>query len=64
LREPEALAEPALAIAALFDGLIAETKVDVENNGCLLVNTALQLPNQSDAEALRALKAGAMKLIS
>ncbi|WP_108880197.1 TetR family transcriptional regulator C-terminal domain-containing protein [Anderseniella sp. Alg231-50] len=47
LRELEAMADPALAIAALFDGLIAEAKTDVGNRGCLLVNTALEFPNQS-----------------
>ncbi|MGI9514930.1 MAG: hypothetical protein ACR2OL_18685 [Anderseniella sp.] len=64
MREPEALADPALAIAALFDGLVAEAKADVENKGCLFVNTALELPNQSDTEASKALKTDAMKLIS
>lgn len=47
LRELEALGEPALAISALFDGLVAEARTDVGNRGCLLVNTALEFPNQS-----------------
>lgn len=47
LRELEAMDDPVLAIAALFDGLIAETGSNVENSGCLLVNTAMEYPNQS-----------------
>lgn len=47
LRELEALGDPVLAVGTLFDGLIAETKANVENKGCLLVNTALEFPNQS-----------------
>lgn len=47
LRELEALGDPVVAIATLFDGLIAETRADAGNRGCLLVNTALELPNQS-----------------
>lgn len=33
------------AIAGLFDALIAESHGDAERRGCLLVNTALELPN-------------------
>lgn len=32
------------AIQMLFDGLVAETEADTENQGCMLVNTALELP--------------------
>ncbi|MEP3276646.1 MAG: TetR/AcrR family transcriptional regulator [Stappiaceae bacterium] len=32
------------AIVTLFDGLVAETQEDTENRGCMLVNTALELP--------------------
>ncbi|MEP1205827.1 MAG: TetR/AcrR family transcriptional regulator [Rhizobiaceae bacterium] len=42
------LEDPVEAVATLFDGLIAETREDKENKGCLLVNTAVELPNQSD----------------
>lgn len=47
LRELEALEDPTVAIATLFDGLIAETRADIGNRGCLLINTALELPNQT-----------------
>jgi len=47
LRELEALEDPRVAIATLFDGLIAETRADIENRGCFLINTALELPNQT-----------------
>lgn len=35
------------AIRALFDTLIAESEGDPERRGCLLVNTALELPNHA-----------------
>lgn len=38
--------DPVTAIRALFDGLIAESKADKQRKGCLLINTALDLPNQ------------------
>lgn len=40
--------DPHKAVGMLFDGLIAETQADKENKGCLLANTALELPNQPD----------------
>ncbi|GAB5471076.1 MAG: TetR/AcrR family transcriptional regulator [Rhodospirillales bacterium] len=39
------LDDPQAAIAALFDGMIAESGDDVARKGCLLVNTALEMPN-------------------
>ncbi len=48
LENLEALDNPALAIATLFDALIDESKADKERKGCLLVNTALDLPNQPE----------------
>lgn len=36
------------AIVELFDGLVAESQADKDHKGCLLVNTALDLPNQPD----------------
>ncbi|MEO9874400.1 MAG: TetR/AcrR family transcriptional regulator [Anderseniella sp.] len=59
LRELEALADPVLAIGTLFDGLIAEARTDTGNRGCLLVNTALELPNQSTD--VRNMVTGALK---
>lgn len=40
--------DPIKAIETLFDGLIAESVADTEQKGCLLVNTALELPNHAD----------------
>lgn len=42
------LGDPIGAIGQLFDGLIAETEADEQKKGCLLVNTALELPNHPD----------------
>ena len=48
LKQLEAMDNPVAAIRTLFDSLIAESEADVERKGCLLVNTALDLPNQSE----------------
>lgn len=45
LRQLESIDDPILAIRTFFDGLIAESETDSERKGCLLVNTALELPN-------------------
>ncbi|MDC0660552.1 TetR/AcrR family transcriptional regulator [Leisingera sp. SS27] len=37
--------DPTQAVRTLFDGLIAESIADMDRKGCLLVNTALDLPN-------------------
>lgn len=47
-RDLEAMDDPIQAIEAFFDGLIAESKADTDRKGCLLVNTALELPNHDD----------------
>lgn len=47
LSQLDQMDDPVLAIETLFEGLIEETRNDTENKGCLLVNTALELPNQS-----------------
>jgi len=47
LRQLEAMDDPIRAIETLFDGFIDESLADAEHKGCLLVNTALELPNQS-----------------
>ena len=39
------LEDPVAAITNLFDALIAQSLGDEEKKGCLLVNTALDLPN-------------------
>ena len=48
LEHLQALDDPTEAIAKLFDGLIAESIEDTQRKGCLLVNTALELPNHTD----------------
>ncbi len=48
LKQLEAIEDPLVAIRTLFDALIAESEADGERKGCLLVNTALDLPNQSE----------------
>lgn len=44
----ETIEDPFVAITTLFDGLIAESLADTEKKGCLLVNTALELPNHAE----------------
>lgn len=40
--------DPVAAISGLFDHLIAEASSGADYRGCLLVNTALELPHQPD----------------
>lgn len=47
IRQLDQVDDPVAAIEILFDGLIEETRNDTEKKGCLLVNTALELPNHS-----------------
>lgn len=56
LKKLAALEDPVLAISTLFDSLIAESLSDQECKGCLLVNTALDLPNQ-DQDIVKIVKA-------
>ncbi len=48
IKQLEAMEDPLVAIRTLFDALIAESEADRERKGCLLVNTALDLPNHSE----------------
>ncbi len=48
LADLEAMDDPARAIAALFDGLVAETVADTEKKGCFLVNTASELTTHGE----------------
>ena len=48
LENLEALDAPLLSIKTLFDALIEESRADTQRKGCLLVNTAQDLPNQSE----------------
>lgn len=43
LAEFEAMDDPKRAIAALFDGIVAETITDADKKGCFIVNTASEL---------------------
>lgn len=43
----EELDDPVTAIETLFDTVVAESSADPDKKGCLLVNTALELPNHS-----------------
>lgn len=49
LAELEAIDDPARAIAALFDGLVADTMADPRKKGCFLVNTSLALATHGPA---------------
>jgi len=44
----EAMNAPVEAIRQLFDGLVDKSLADPARKGCLLVNTALELPNHSE----------------
>lgn len=59
LAQLEAMDDPIAAFGMLFDGLIAESLADQEKKGCLLVNTALELPSH-DAE-IRAIVTGGLR---
>jgi len=48
IKQLEAVDDPITAIRTLFDSLIAESQADAERKGCLLVNTALDLPNHTE----------------
>lgn len=53
----KAMNDPVAAIEALFDGLIAQSLNDPDKKGCMLINTALDLPNH-DEDIVKAVKAG------
>lgn len=53
----KAIEDPVVAITTLFDGLIAQSLSDGERKGCLLVNTALDLPNH-DEDTKKTIKRG------
>lgn len=48
IEQLDAVEDPLVAIRTLFDGLVAESLADQERKGCLLINTALDLPNQPE----------------
>ena len=48
LAQLEAMDAPVESVRVLFDTLIAESEADTEKKGCLLVNTALELPHHDD----------------
>lgn len=45
LDELSAMSDPVAAIGLMFDGMIDECASDTDKKGCLLVNTALELPH-------------------
>lgn len=47
LQQLYGLNNPTLAISTLFDELIEQSLTDKNNKGCMLVNTALDLPNHT-----------------
>ncbi len=47
LRRLEAMDDPLAAIQALFDAMIKESLGDREYKGCMLVNTAIELPHHA-----------------
>lgn len=59
LAQFEAKDDPIAAFRMFFDALIAESLADKEKKGCLLVNTALELPSH-DAE-IRAIVTGGLR---
>lgn len=48
LVELSKMADPVAAIGLMFDGMIQECAADKNKKGCLLVNTALELPHHDD----------------
>lgn len=48
LKELEQMEDPLESINSLFEGLVAESMADEKKRGCFLVNTAVELPNQTD----------------
>lgn len=48
LKELSAMNDPVAAITALFDGLVEQSLSDKDRKGCLLVNTALDLPHHDE----------------
>ena len=48
LAELEAMDDPRRAIAAAFDGIVAETLADTEKKGCFIVNTASELATHGE----------------
>ena len=48
LAELEAMDDPRRAIAAVFDGIVAETLADTEKKGCFIINTASELSTHGE----------------
>ncbi len=55
LGELKKIEDPVVAISTLFDKMITQSIADKDHKGCLLINTALDLPNQ-DADIVKAVK--------
>lgn len=53
IAELERIGDSYVAIARLFDWFIAQSEADSDRKGCLMVNTALELPNHpADVQAV------------
>jgi TetR/AcrR family transcriptional repressor of nem operon len=48
LAQLSALDDPIAAIAAVFDGVVAQGLTDFEKKGNLIINTALEMPNHDE----------------
>ena len=48
LKQLAAIDDPVVVLTKLFDGVIAESLADSEHKGCLMINTALDLPNHGE----------------
>lgn len=48
LQQLENLDDPVLAITTLFDVVITQGVTDTEKKGCLIINTALEIPNHDE----------------
>ncbi len=57
LAQLSALENPVTALTTLFDGLIDQSLADKDQKGCLLVNTALDMPNH-DEDTKQTIKKG------
>lgn len=57
LGELAVLEDPLTAVELLFEGMVAKSLADKDCKGCMLVNTALDLPNH-DEDVARIVRAG------
>ncbi len=63
IKELSAMNDPVAAVTALFDELVEQSLSDQDRKGCLLVNTALDLPHH-DEDTERTVKKGFAEIVS